>query len=69
MLLGIFLLVFLIVKVITQYKYNKFNSKKENTVTKYRRLPFGIKDHFTQDSLDNSIDIFASSFNNDLYSV
>ncbi len=69
MIIGLFLLLYVIVKIITQYKYNKFYSKKENTVIKYRKIPFGIKDYFTQDSLDNSIDIFDSSFNNDLYSV
>jgi len=69
MLLGLFLLVYLIVKIISQYKYNKFHNKKENTVTKYRKIPFGIKDQFSQNSIDDSINIFYTSFNNDMYSV
>ena len=69
MLLGLFLLVFVIVKVITIYKYNKFNSKEENTVTKYRKIPYGVKDYFSQDSIEQSVDSFSSSFNNDLYST
>ncbi len=69
MLLGLFLLVFLIMKLTIQYKYNKFNSKEENTVTKYRRIPFGVKDQFSQDSIESSMNIFYTSFNNDMYSV
>ena len=45
MIIGLFLLLYVIVKIITQYKYNKFYSKKENTVIKYRKIPFGIKDN------------------------
>ena len=69
MLLGIFLLVFLIVKVITQYKYNKFDSKTENTIVKYRKIPYGVEDQFNQESIEETTDIFYTSFNNDLYSV
>jgi hypothetical protein len=69
MLLGLFLLILVIVKVITQYKYNKFNNKSENTVVKYRKIPYGVKDQFNQDSIEETADIFYSSFNNDLYSL
>ena len=69
MLLGLFLLVFVIVKVITIYKYNKFNSKSENTIVKYRKIPYGVEDQFNQESIEETTDIFYTSFNNDLYSV
>ena len=55
--------------MITQYKYNKFNSKSENTVVKYRKIPYGVEDQFNQDSIEETTDIFYTSFNNDLYSV
>jgi len=69
MLLGLVLLVVIIVKLITQYKYNKFNSKSENKVVKYRKIPYSVEDQFNQDSIEETADIFYSSFNNDLYSV
>ena len=69
MLLGLVLLVVIIVKLITQYKYNKFNSKSENTVVKYRKIPYGVEDQFNQDSIEETIDVFSSGFNNDLYSL
>ena len=69
MLLGLFLLFILIVKVISQYKYKKFNDKKANTILKYRKLPFGVEDQFSQDSIEDSVDVFSSSFNSDLYLV
>ena len=56
-------------KIISQYKYNKFNDKKANTILKYRKLPFGVEDQFSQDSIEDSVDIFSSSFNSDLYLV
>jgi hypothetical protein len=67
MLFGLFLLTLLIIKLITQYKFNKHYSKESNIVTKYRKVPFGVKDYFTQESLEKYIDVFSSSFNNDLY--
>ena len=69
MLLGLVLLVVIIVKLITLYKYNKFNSKSENTVVKYRKIPYGVEDQFNQDSIEETIDVFSSRFNNDLYSL
>ena len=69
MLLGLVLLVVIIVKLITLYKYNKFNSKSENTVVKYRKIPYGVEDQFNQESIEETTDIFYTSFNNDLYSV
>ena len=66
MLLGLFLLFLLIVKVIIQYKYNKFNDKKTNTILKYRKLPYGVEDRFAQESIEDSINSFDTSFNNDL---
>ena len=69
MLLGLVLLVVIIVKLITQYNYNKFNSKSENTVVKYRKIPYSVEDQFKQDSIEETVDIFYSRFNNDLYSV
>ena len=69
MLLGLVLLGVIIVKLITLYKYNKFNSKSENTVVKYRKIPYGVEDQFNQDSIEETIDVFSSGFNNDLYSL
>ena len=69
MLLGLVLLVVIIVKLITLYKYNKFNSKSENTVVKYRKIPYGVEDQFNQDSIEETVDVFSSRFNNDLYSL
>lgn len=69
MLVGLLLLVVLIVKIIEQYKYNKFNSKTENTIVKYRKIPYGVEDQFNQDSVEETTDIFYTSFNNDLYSI
>ena len=69
MLIGLFLLLIVIVKVITHYKYNKFNDKEKNTVVKYRKLPYGVEDQFTQEAIEDTVDIFSSSFNTDLYLI
>ena len=69
MLLGLFLLLLVIVKVISQYKYNKWNDKEKNTVVKYRKLPYGVEDQFSQEAIEDTVDIFSSSFNTDLYSI
>ena len=69
MLIGLFLLLIVIVKVITHYKYNKFNDKEKNTVLKYRKLPFGVEDQFSQEAIEDTVDIFSSSFNTDLYLI
>jgi hypothetical protein len=69
MLLGLFLLLFVIVKVISQYKYNKWNSKEKNTIIKYRKLPYGVEDQFLQEAIEDRINVFSSSFNSDLYIV
>ena len=69
MIVGIFLLLFVIVKVISQYKYNKWNSKEKNTIVKYRKLPYGVKDQFFQEAIEDRVDIFSSNFNTDLYLI